>query len=224
MWESSFGGTFATVPTAVVLCRALVSDGQQDRARQIIESLKEFAIDPTLRGYVQAHCEGIVASSERRFQQAQHAFEKAGETLRSIQGRQLRIFEVVLAEDEARLALSQQALPHPTEALDESIVLLRRVRCPAWLNVLSALRTEVAGESITKPVEEQVTEVLAELTSRERDVALRVANGLSNREIASEDVVSVRTVEYHVSNILRKTQLGSRRELRQSIQREYTSP
>lgn len=224
MWESSLGGTFATVPTAVILCRALVDEGQQEKARQIIASLTDFEIDPNVLGYVVAHCKGIVAASEKRYEQAQGAFQRAGEILRGLEGRPLRIFEAVLAEDSARLAISQQTLPHPTEELDEAIALLRRVRCPAWKAALEQLRSQVTDEkSVSRPADDQIPEVLADLTSRERDVALRVAHGLSNREIASEDVVSVRTVEYHVSNILRKTQLGSLKELRQSIQREFSA-
>ncbi|HEX7276944.1 MAG TPA: LuxR C-terminal-related transcriptional regulator, partial [Acidimicrobiales bacterium] len=47
------------------------------------------------------------------------------------------------------------------------------------------------------------------VTSREIDVLALVAAGLSNREVAEELVVSVRTVENHVENLLAKT--GARR-------------
>lgn len=45
---------------------------------------------------------------------------------------------------------------------------------------------------------------LDELTAREREVAALIAHGKSNGEIAAELVVSKRTVETHVSNILSK--------------------
>ena len=48
------------------------------------------------------------------------------------------------------------------------------------------------------------------LTVRERQVAARIARGESNREIAVELVVSERTVESHVTNILTKLGLSSR--------------
>ncbi|MEW5961737.1 MAG: LuxR C-terminal-related transcriptional regulator, partial [Chloroflexota bacterium] len=51
------------------------------------------------------------------------------------------------------------------------------------------------------------------LTKRERQVAAVVAQGLSNQEIAGELVVSVKTVEAHVSRILSKLGFSSRAQI-----------
>ena len=51
------------------------------------------------------------------------------------------------------------------------------------------------------------------LTPRERQVAALVAQGKSNREIAEELVLSERTVENHVGNILSKLDFGSRAQI-----------
>jgi DNA-binding NarL/FixJ family response regulator len=51
------------------------------------------------------------------------------------------------------------------------------------------------------------------LTPRERQVAALVAQGKSNREIADELVLSERTVENHVGNILSKLDFGSRAQI-----------
>jgi len=51
------------------------------------------------------------------------------------------------------------------------------------------------------------------LTPRERQVAALVAQGKSNREIADELVLSERTVENHVGNILSKLGFGSRAQI-----------
>jgi DNA-binding CsgD family transcriptional regulator len=48
------------------------------------------------------------------------------------------------------------------------------------------------------------------LTARERDVAALIAGGMSNRDIAEVLVLSERTVESHVSNILVKLGCGTR--------------
>ena len=53
----------------------------------------------------------------------------------------------------------------------------------------------------------------AGLTPREAEIAALVRQGLTNREIADALVVSERTVETHVSNVLRKTGHRNRREL-----------
>ena len=50
----------------------------------------------------------------------------------------------------------------------------------------------------------------AELTEREREVLILVANGQANKEIALELGISMRTASTHVSNILSKLGLASR--------------
>ena len=52
-----------------------------------------------------------------------------------------------------------------------------------------------------------------ELTAREWEVARLVAHGCSNRQIACELIVSERTVDTHVSHILRKLGLVSRAQI-----------
>jgi DNA-binding NarL/FixJ family response regulator len=56
-------------------------------------------------------------------------------------------------------------------------------------------------------------EELDRLTPREREVMRLIARGYTYREVASELVLSVKTVESHVSAVLRKLQLSDRHEL-----------
>jgi DNA-binding NarL/FixJ family response regulator len=51
------------------------------------------------------------------------------------------------------------------------------------------------------------------LTAREREVAALVAQGKSNRAIADELVISERTTESHVTNILGKLGFSSRAQI-----------
>ena len=51
------------------------------------------------------------------------------------------------------------------------------------------------------------------LTPRERDVLRLIARGYTYKEIARELVLSVKTIETHVSAVLRKLQLSNRHEL-----------
>jgi DNA-binding NarL/FixJ family response regulator len=70
--------------------------------------------------------------------------------------------------------------------------------------VLDAFR---AGERVHSDAE------LDELTGREREVLQLIARGYRYKEIAARLHLSVKTVESHVSNVLRKLQLSSRHEL-----------
>jgi DNA-binding NarL/FixJ family response regulator len=64
------------------------------------------------------------------------------------------------------------------------------------------------------PDDEPVADVdFDRLTARERDVLRLIARGYTYREAASELFISDRTVETHVSSVLRKLQLSNRREL-----------
>ena len=51
------------------------------------------------------------------------------------------------------------------------------------------------------------------LTPREREVLRLLARGYAYKEIAAELFISIKTVETHVSHVLRKTQLSNRYEL-----------
>ena len=54
---------------------------------------------------------------------------------------------------------------------------------------------------------------LDQLTARERDALRLIARGYTYKEIARELTISVKTVESHVSAVLRKLQLSNRHEL-----------
>ncbi len=70
--------------------------------------------------------------------------------------------------------------------------------------VLDAYRSEQAGGTGSE---------LDELTPREREVLQLIARGYLYKEIAARLDISVKTVESHVSSVLRKLQLSTRHEL-----------
>ena len=59
----------------------------------------------------------------------------------------------------------------------------------------------------------EVDEELDRLSAREREVMRLIARGYQYKEVARELFISVKTVETHVSSVLRKLQLSSRHEL-----------
>jgi len=75
-----------------------------------------------------------------------------------------------------------------------------------------AKRTEIPVDDIVEVSELVVLlpDDCADLTRREREVLGLVAEGLRNRDIAERLVLSVRTVDHHVSAIMRKLCAGNR--------------
>ena len=65
----------------------------------------------------------------------------------------------------------------------------------------------VAGEAA------ETSEELDRLSVREQEVMRLIARGYAYKEVASELFISIKTVETHVSAVLRKLQLSSRYEL-----------
>lgn len=59
----------------------------------------------------------------------------------------------------------------------------------------------------------QVDSELGQLTPREREVLQHLARGYTYAEIAEALVISIKTVETHASNVLRKLHLSNRHEL-----------
>jgi predicted ATPase/DNA-binding CsgD family transcriptional regulator len=97
-------------------------------------------------------------------------------------------------------------------------------------SLIEELATNVADEQLRTHFLSQATAMLPQkrpltpgraakeafggLTAREREVAVMIALGKSNREIAEALVVSERTIESHVANIMFKLSVQSRRQIR----------
>lgn len=77
---------------------------------------------------------------------------------------------------------------------------------------LSAALAHLAAEAGIRP-RRRTGELPGGLTRREMDVARLIADGRTNREIATTLFVSERTVETHASNILRRLGFNSRTQI-----------
>jgi DNA-binding NarL/FixJ family response regulator len=86
--------------------------------------------------------------------------------------------------------------------------------------VLDAFARERSQNGSPPPEDEE----LEQLTRREREVLRHIARGYMYKEIAQRLGISVKTVEAHVSAVLRKLQLSSRHELSHwAVQRRLVS-
>ncbi|HLL76918.1 MAG TPA: response regulator transcription factor [Pyrinomonadaceae bacterium] len=96
---------------------------------------------------------------------------------------------------------------------DELVAVIRNI-----LDRVRRTHAEIArlvGSSQTEPAREDFHDEA--LTEAEERVAAAVARGLSNKEIAAEFNVSVRTVENHISRILAKKDFANRVEIARHV-------
>ncbi len=102
------------------------------------------------------------------------------------------------------------SLPHPARASHTSDIAAHRgIACAALTAAERSARTSPRGPRAT------TRQHPAELTTRELEVLNLLAAGLRNSEIAARLVVSPKTVDHHVSAILRK--LGVRNRCEASV-------
>jgi DNA-binding NarL/FixJ family response regulator len=76
-----------------------------------------------------------------------------------------------------------------------------------------SVQEEGAPVTLACPQVVRVNGCLEEFTRREREVIQLAMHGWSNRQIAGQLVISERTAEGHIHNILSKLQLDSRAQL-----------
>ena len=84
------------------------------------------------------------------------------------------------------------------------------------LDAFAAIQADTAQAGTGQPeqrVRPAFDSELDQLTPRERDVLRLIARGYTYKEIARELYISVKTVETHVSSVLRKLQLSTRHQL-----------
>jgi DNA-binding CsgD family transcriptional regulator len=88
-----------------------------------------------------------------------------------------------------------------------------RLKAEGTKMTLEEARTCALSTEAEPSVETRAVDPLRSLTPRQREVARLVADGRSNREIAVMLVVSERTAEYHVQQILNTLGFGSRAQI-----------
>ena len=117
---------------------------------------------------------------------------------------------------EAALALAEDDDPL---ALREAIEELQRLGAQASVAVVARRARARGVRGLPRGPRRQTRENPAGLTARELEVLALVADGLRNAEIAQRLVVSPKTVDHHVSAVLRKLDVRHRGEVRAAAAR-----
>jgi ATP/maltotriose-dependent transcriptional regulator MalT len=103
-------------------------------------------------------------------------------------------------------------LTHDADAEQRALGLLRSAEEHAGRQELWPLQGRVRRllDRLGEQPHKVQTEAMAALTVSERRVARMAADGLTNRQIANELVVTVKAVEWHLSHVYRKLGISSR--------------
>lgn len=142
-------------------------------------------------------------------------------------GGGLAVLQQLSAPDTRVLALSV------SDAAEDVIALIRAGACGYVTKTISADELAGAVERVAEgdvvfsprlagfvldafreaPMPPAIDPDIDQLTPREKEVLRLLARGYAYKEIASELFISIKTVETHASNVLRKLQLSSRHQL-----------
>ncbi len=187
--------------------RALKEAEQLDLPTRRAAALRAF-------GRVEAH-RGDSAAAARAFAEAARESALSGATLREAQSLLFGAAFTRAAGDGAGAAAMWRRA--------------RRQAAEGGATLLVALadqqRPEVLGDMDGSAEPSGPAAGLAQLTSREREIAELVAEGLTNQAVASRLCLSPRTVESHIARVYRKTGVPSRAALATLVARHtVTAP
>ncbi len=101
----------------------------------------------------------------------------------------------------------------PKRAAPDEVVSAIRTVCRGEVFLYPSLASRLVQDYLRQAEVDDSGPVYDELTNREREVLTHIAEGLTNIEIAHELVISVKTVDRHRENIMRKLNMHSRVEL-----------
>jgi DNA-binding CsgD family transcriptional regulator len=150
--------------------------------------------------------EGMLATAEKHWPEAEAAFQRAIEINRQYH---LPYYEAKTLLEWGHMYLARHGpgdLDHGMKFLNQAIPIFQTIQAPRMAEKTVELQERAGSQTraITYP---------AGLTHREIEVLRLVAAGKNSAEIASELVLSRRTVERHISNIYHKTDTHNRSEV-----------
>jgi DNA-binding CsgD family transcriptional regulator len=187
------------LPNAI---EAAIATGDRVRARTLTEQLAErgAALDNHWAGATASRCRGLLAAAAGRPHEGRSALEQAIQQ----HARSQNPFErartlLALGQLERRSGRRRAA----REWLEQARALFTALGAPLWTERACAELASIGGRAPAG----------AALTAAELRVAVLVAEGRTNREVAAALVISERTVATHVTHVYGKLGVRSRTEL-----------
>jgi predicted ATPase/DNA-binding SARP family transcriptional activator/DNA-binding CsgD family transcriptional regulator len=197
--------TLMITEVSSVMGRDTAYHGAYEVALEFIEKGLPMARD-LRNGYCLAHClEGLAAMATAktygvraaRLWGAADALREAAHAPHPPMDQQVHERNVAVAR-----AQTDEALWEAAFAEGKAMTLEEAAEYALSEEVVQAPEKALKGGRTSRP-----------LTRREREVATLVAQGLSTRQIAQQLVISERTVDKHVANLLKKLNLRSRNQI-----------
>jgi DNA-binding CsgD family transcriptional regulator len=154
-----------------------------------------------------ARCRGLLADEFGFVVEFEHALERHGEAEDAFGEARTRL---CLGERLRRKGLRVEA----RRELQAALEIFERLEAAPWME---RVHTELRATGARLRRREESRE---ELTPQELQVALQVADGKTNKEVAAAMFLSPKTVEFHLGRIFRKLGVTSRTELARRVASE----
>lgn len=182
---------------------ALAQVGRLDEAAAMAEWFQAHAVRPEPRWAraMAAHMQGMVAAARTETEAALELLERAVELHEGV-GRPFDRARTLLVYGETLRRARRRRLAR--ETLSEALAEFERLGAEPWAERARAALARIGGRTAAAS---------GSLTPTEQRIAALVADGKSNKEVAAELFVTVRTVETQLSRIYAKLGLRSRTEL-----------
>lgn len=192
------------------LVEAAVLVGDLDLAERVLSERLEAVASriplPWIVG-ITARARGLLARAHGDRALAVGLFDRSAEILDAV-GIPLEHARTVLVRGETHLHAGRRRMGRTD--IEAALGTFRRLGATAWARRAEADLRRISGKTSSR----------WSLTPSERSVADLAAAGQSNREIANQLVLSVRTVESHLASAYRKLGVRSRAQLVSALARE----
>jgi DNA-binding CsgD family transcriptional regulator len=202
------------IPTAAVAAIALAGAGKPEAARALAERYRHAAErwgTPRVKG-IGLHCRGVVEGGERGIE----LLREAVATLRRSPAR------LELARALTDLGAALRRANRRAEAREPLREALDMARPDGALAIARRAHEEL--EATGEKLRPLLAGGVESLTPSERRVAGMAAEGKTNRAIAQELFLTVKTIEAHLSSAYRKLDISSRSELSEAFRAESDGP